>query len=108
MYLLITFIPEKDSEKVIDSLFNAGAGKFSKYDRAGFICKGIGRFRPCENANPYIGKIGSDEFVSEIRFETIVQDNLVDDVIKELRKVHPYEEPAIYLLKIDDKSFEQV
>lgn len=108
MYLLITFIPEKDSEKVIDAIFRSGAGKFSNYDRAGFICKGIGRFRPCENANPYIGKIGNDEFVSEIRFETIVEDELVDDVIKALRKAHPYEEPAIYLLKIYDKSFENV
>lgn len=105
MYLLITFIPEKDSKKVIDAIFNAGAGKFDKYDRAGFITKGIGRFRPLEGANPHIGNIGKDEFVEEVRFETIVEDSLIDNVVKSLRENHPYEEPAIYIIKLDQKSF---
>ncbi len=105
MYLLITFIPQKDSENVIEALFNAGAGKFSKYDRAAFTCKGVGRFRPLENANPYIGEKGKDEFVEEIRFETIVDENCIDNVLKTLKKVHPYEQPAIYIIKLDEKSF---
>ncbi|MCR4421288.1 MAG: NGG1p interacting factor NIF3 [Spirochaetales bacterium] len=105
MYLLITFIPEKDKDKVIDALFNAGAGKFSKYDRAAFICEGIGRFRPLENANPYIGEKGKDEFVKEVRFETIVDENCIDNVLKTLKDVHPYEQPAVYIIKLDEKSF---
>lgn len=108
MYLLITFIPEEDSEKVIDAIFDAKAGRFSKYDRAGFTSKGVGRFRPLENANPHIGQIGKDEFVNEVRFETIVEDSVIDDVIKALRKAHPYEEPAIYVIKLDEKSFYSV
>ncbi len=105
MYLLITFIPESESEKVIDAIFSSGAGKFSKYDRAGFTCKGVGRFRPNENANPYIGEIGKDEFVDEIRFETIVKDQDIDNVLRSLKKAHPYEQPAVYVIKMDDKSF---
>ncbi len=105
MYLLITFIPEKDSEKVINAIFEAGAGKYDKYERTGFTVKGMGRFKPLEGAKPHIGMIGKDEFVEEIRFETIVEDNLIDDVIKILKKNHPYEQPAIYIIKLDEKSF---
>jgi len=105
MYLLITFIPEDYGEQVIEAIFDAGAGKFKNYDRACFISKGIGRFRPLENSEPFLGVKGKDEFVNEIRFETIVEDIIIDKVLKAIRKTHPYEEPAIYLIKLDNKSF---
>ena len=105
MFVLITFIPKGESEKVIEKIFASGAGKYKNYDRCGFLTEGIGRFRPLDNSNPFIGSKNKDEFVHEIRFETIVSDEKVEEVIKVLRENHPYEEPAIYLIKLSDLAY---
>lgn len=71
---------------------DAGAGKIGNYDYCTFSTIGTGRFLPKEGANPTVGKVGKPEAVEEERIETICDSGIVQEVIRAVRKVHPYEE----------------
>ncbi len=72
------------------------------YDACSFSIRGIGRFRPLPGANPAIGEIGKIEEVEEERIETIVEENILELLIKAVREAHPYEEPSIDILELKD------
>lgn len=97
-------IPTDSVEKVREAVCNAGAGIIGEYSFCTSSTKSIGTFIPNENANPYIGKQDKLEFVEEEKLEVVCDVDKVKIVIKELRKVHPYEEPAIDIIPLIDES----
>jgi hypothetical protein len=103
-YKIIVFVPEADGEAVRMAMGEAGAGKIGNYDYCSFTSRGTGRFRPLEGARPAIGEIGLLEDVLEERIETVCSEERLKHVLAAIRRVHPYEEPAIdiyYLAAID-------
>ncbi|WP_428939019.1 Nif3-like dinuclear metal center hexameric protein [Fontivita pretiosa] len=96
-YKLVTFVPEKDLEKLSAALFAAGAGRIGNYSSCSFRTKGSGTFFAEEGAEPAVGTRGRLECVEEVRLETVVPIDAVDRVIRALRQNHPYEEPAFDL-----------
>lgn len=106
MFVLVTFVPHAETEKVLSALFSAGAGGYGKYDHCAFVSSGEGRFRPLEGASPFIGVPGKDERVQEHRIELLVPDSAVDQTLKALREHHPYEEPAVYLFPMDERALD--
>lgn len=99
-YKLVVFIPIESAAKVSNAVFAAGAGVIGNYSNCGFAAEGTGTFRPLAGARPAIGKKGRIEAVSEIRFETIVPAEKLDDCIAAMKKAHPYEEPAFDCFKL--------
>lgn len=65
------------------------------YSYCSFSTEGTGRFKPLRGANPSIGSIGHMEEVAEEKIEFICPRKLAKKIINEIKKVHPYEEPAI-------------
>jgi dinuclear metal center YbgI/SA1388 family protein len=96
-YKLVTFVPEKDADRVSNALFEAGAGRIGKYSACSFRSAGTGTFFGEEGTNPAIGQSGRLERAEELRVETVVPISKVDVVIQALRASHPYEEPAFDL-----------
>jgi dinuclear metal center YbgI/SA1388 family protein len=94
---LVTFVPEKDVEKVSRAMFDAGAGRIGNYSACSFRLNGTGTFFGEEGTNPAVGESGKLERVDEIRIETVVPVASVSDVVRALRASHPYEEPAFDL-----------
>lgn len=74
------------------------------YDGCAFVSQGTGQFLPSEGANPAVGQVGKPELVEEDRVETLVVGTVeqVREVLKELKKVHPYEEVAYDVYKLED------
>ncbi len=95
IYKIVTFVPEEYVDTVRDALFEANCGNIGKYDRCSFVSKGIGTFRPLEGSNPFIGTQNKEEHVNEVRVEVIVKERDLNKALTELKKAHPYEEPAI-------------
>src|SRR5581483_3479358 len=93
-YKLVTFVPEKDVERVSRALFDAGAGRIGNYTSCSFRSGGTGTFFGEEGTKPAIGQSGRLEMAAEIRVETIVEMRNIERVIRALRESHPYEEPA--------------
>jgi dinuclear metal center YbgI/SA1388 family protein len=103
-YKLVTFVPEKDHEKVSSALFAAGAGRIGNYSSCSFQLHGRGTFFGNEGSNPVAGKPGQLERVDEMRLEMVVPIAIVDRVIMALRKSHPYEEAAFDLYPLATAS----
>ena len=93
---LTVFVPESDKDQLLNAIFAAGAGQIGDYDECSFSFTGEGTFRGNEASNPSIGKRGIRESVAETRVEVMIQKHLLPEVIKQLKKVHPYEEVAYY------------
>ncbi len=92
---IVVFTPEKEADKIRQALGEAGAGKMGHYDFCSFSVKGMGRFRPLQGAKPAIGQINRLEKVKEERIEAVCFRKDLKKVIKAIKKVHAYEEPAI-------------
>lgn len=92
---IVVYVPVAQADKIRETLAKIGCGHIGNYDFCSFSVKGIGRFRPLKGANPHIGKVGKIESVKEERIETICLKNNLKKVLAEVRKAHPYEEPAI-------------
>ncbi|BAM88088.1 hypothetical protein S58_20810 [Bradyrhizobium oligotrophicum S58] len=100
-YKIVVYVPEAAGEAVRSAIGEAGAGRIGNYDNCSFTVKGIGRFRPLAGANPTIGTVGKLEAVEEDRIETVCAEDKLKAVIKAIRAVHPYEEPAIDVYPIE-------
>lgn len=102
LFKLIVYVPIENASLLREALGQAGAGRIGNYDFASFSSRGTGRFRPLKGAKPTIGSVGKFEEVEEERIETIVEASALSEVLKALRATHPYEEPAIEILRLED------
>jgi hypothetical protein len=100
-YKIVVYVPEDHADKLREAMGNAGAGKIGNYSHCTFTLKGLGRFKPEEGANPTIGSVGKLEEVSEDRIETVCSGDKLQDILKAIRDVHPYEEPATDVYPIE-------
>ena len=96
-------IPKDNLENVRTAMCKAGAGIVGNYSFCSASTKTVGTFMPNDNANPYIGDKNKLEFVEEEKLEVICDIQKVKKVIQELRKAHPYEEPAIDIVPLIDE-----
>ncbi|WP_062355790.1 Nif3-like dinuclear metal center hexameric protein [Bacillus kwashiorkori] len=99
---LVVFVPKNHAEEIRQLLGNLGAGAIGEYSHCSFSIDGTGRFLPNEETNPYIGQAGQLEAVEEVRVETVIPSSLEREIVREMLRKHPYEEPAydIYPLNI--------
>lgn len=102
-YKLVVFGPKKNLEEVRDKILDNDTGEIGNYSKTSFVTNGEGTFKPEEGTNPHLGKKGKMAQVKEFRFETIVKEENLNNIINLLNKVHPYEEVAydIYSLEND-------
>ena len=103
VFKFAVYVPVKYANKVSRALFDAGAGKIGNYTETSFNIAGQGTFKPMEGTNPFIGKIGEKETVSEIKIETVIPERNLESVIQAMKNAHPYEEPAYDIYEILNK-----
>ncbi|MBC7222492.1 Nif3-like dinuclear metal center hexameric protein, partial [Candidatus Bipolaricaulota bacterium] len=101
---LVVFVPAGYEDKVAQAMFSAGAGKIGKYGHCSFRSRGTGTFLPEEGAQPFLGEIGREEHVEEIRLETILPSERVDPVVRAMLAAHPYEEVAYDLYPLANQD----
>ena len=101
---LVVFIPEESLEKVSDAIFKAGGGKIGEYSNCSFRIPGKGTFKGSEKTNPAAGTKEVFETVNEVRLEVIVDSWKLKNVLSEMLKVHPYEEPAYDIYPLNNEN----
>lgn len=102
MFKLCCYIPESHVETVKTALFEAGAGRIGNYEHCAWQVLGQGQFRPLADSKPFIGAQDALESVAEYRVEMVCADEVIADVIDALRQAHPYEEPAVDVIRVED------
>lgn len=102
MYKLNFFVPKEEKERVKAALFAIGVGKYENYDMCSFETLGTGQFRPLKGANPHIGEVEKVEHVQEYKVEMICSDELIKKAVEVLKEVHPYEEVAYEVFRMEE------
>ena len=102
MYKLNYYVPTDSKEKTKQALFDIGVGKFENYACCSFETLGAGQFKPVADANPHIGKLDKIEKVQEYKVEMICSDDLIKEAVKTLKDVHPYEEVAYEVFRLEE------
>lgn len=99
---IVIFVPETHTDIIREAMGKAGAGKIGNYTHCTFSSKGMGRFKPEAGANPHIGEVGKYEEVMEERIETVCPREILKDVIKAIKEVHPYDEVAMDVYPLEN------
>lgn len=94
------FVPDSHATAVLDSMADAGAGQIDAYDRCAYWVQGEGTFRPLVGSDPYLGKVGEIENVTERRLEMLSPRNRTQAVIAAMMAAHPYEVPALDVVEL--------
>ncbi|KAF7349615.1 putative GTP cyclohydrolase 1 type 2 [Mycena sanguinolenta] len=103
-YKLVFFSPVSSTRGILEHLFTtfpAHVGKIGNYERCAFLTRGTGQFCATAGANPTIGTPGTLERVEEDRVEVLVLER-IREVVATLKDVHPYEEVAYDVYKLED------
>lgn len=99
---LVWFVPREALESTRDAVFRAGAGRIGEYERCSWYTAGTGTFLAQKGASPTIGEVGREQRVAELRVETVVQVDLLPQVVRALLEAHPYEEVAFEVYPLVD------
>ena len=99
-YYIFFYVPKEHCEVVKEAMFQAGAGKMGNYDSCAWQTEGVGQFRANDGSSPFIGEVGKVERVEEYKVEIYCQEQFLQDAIKALKEVHPYEEVAYGVIKL--------
>ncbi len=101
---IVVTVPAENLEDVRMAVCNAGAWIIGNYSFCSMTTKTVGTFKPNDKANPYIWEKNKLEYVDEEKLEVLCDVSKVKNILKELRKVHPYEEPAIDIIPLIDED----
>jgi hypothetical protein len=91
---LVWFVPMDALDVTCEAVFEAGGGRIGEYERCSWYTAGTGTFLGSEETHPALGERGREEHVAELRVETVVLEEDLEDAVAALLAAHPYEEPA--------------
>jgi Uncharacterized protein conserved in bacteria len=101
---IIFTVPLENAEEIRLLLGYLGAGIIGNYTHCSISTDCIGTFKGTDDSNPYIGNKNNLETVNEVKIEVQCEIEKIKKVLEELRKAHPYEEPAIDIVPLIDEK----
>ncbi|MBR3939923.1 MAG: Nif3-like dinuclear metal center hexameric protein [Bacteroidales bacterium] len=91
---LVVYVPTIYASKVREAMFAVGAGCIGNYDSCSFNSNGKGTFRAMDGTSPFVGKVGELHTEVEERIEVVYPIMYEKSILRAMKSVHPYEEPA--------------
>ncbi len=104
LYKLVVYVPVDSVDLVRQAFMKEDAGHIGNYSGCSFGAQGIGSFKPLPGTKPYIGEENKMTYAQEVRLETIVRREQLDATIQAMLRVHPYEEVAYDVYKLENKG----
>jgi len=100
------FTPQEYALKIRDELARIGVGVIGNYDHCVAFYPIQGYYRPLPGAEPFEGEVGKISETVEYKVEVNCRRELVNEAIRTIRSVHPYEEPLINVVPLANHLFE--
>jgi hypothetical protein len=97
-YKISVAIPEEYMDELMDEVNASMRSLYPGYDRAFSVTRTEGTWRSLEGSDPFIGTVGEVTVAKEVRIDFAIKKEDLRSVVHAIRKVHPYEEPAIDIL----------
>jgi dinuclear metal center YbgI/SA1388 family protein len=104
VYKVAVYVPESHWEVVRQALVDHNICSIGHYKGCTFTSQGEGTFIPLEGSMPYLGETGRLEHVEERKIECVIHEKNIRTVLDTIRQVHPYEEPAFDIYKLENMS----
>lgn len=101
---LACYVPVTYADAVKNALFAAGAGNIGFYDECSFAVIGSGTFRPKTGAAPFVGSVDVQENVEEQMISVIFESYRQNEILKAMKKAHPYEEVAYQIYQLENEN----
>ncbi len=95
VFKISVYIPEEFVKELSEKVNEQIKPLYPGYDSAFSMIKVTGVWRSLEGSDPFIGKTGEISVEEEIKVEFSVREEDLENVIRTIVSVHPYEEPAI-------------
>ena len=89
------FIPESHLRALQQALADVDAGHIGKYDCCLSYSPVTSCWRPLEGTSPYLGRAGELSTEPELKVEVTCRTERLEETLRAVRAVHPYEEPVI-------------
>jgi dinuclear metal center YbgI/SA1388 family protein len=102
-YKFVIFVPEKNAIEIRETICEYGGGRIGDYSCCTFNIRGTGTFKPHSGAKPHTGEIDKLNFVDEVKIECVVSEKNLADLLNAVLSVHPYEEPAYDIYRLENK-----
>ena len=99
---LQVYVPTSSVDVVREAIFAAGAGQIGRYDECSFETQGLGTFKAGIGANPSVGEHNVRHTEAEVCLSVVLPEYLRNSVLKAVRGVHPYEEVAYQITKLEN------
>lgn len=99
---VIIYVPQTHIEQVREKIVSLDLGSIGNYKGCSFTVSGEGTFIPLEGSHPFIGEEKSLTKVKEKAVSFIVPEIKVEEIIEAIRQVHPYEEMAYDVFKVEN------
>ena len=99
------FIPEDYIDPLRHALHEVGVGRIGQYDHCLSITQVSGYWRPLPGSDPHLGEVGEVSHATECKVEVDCPFNLVEEALRAIKAVHPYEEPLINVLPLLNHLF---
>jgi len=100
------FVPQEYALKIRDELAKICVVVIGNYDHCVAMSPVQGYYRPLPGAGPFEGEIGKTSEVAEYKVEVNCRRDLVEEAVRVIRSVHPYEEPLINVIPLANHLFE--
>ncbi|PEA54731.1 cytochrome C biogenesis protein [Bacillus pseudomycoides] len=93
-------LPEEYIETLRNKLNEIGILTVGKYDHVISYSFVQGSWRPLEEAKPFHGTTGEICFGTECKMEFRCLYEKIEEVLRIIKSIHPYEEPVIHVLPL--------
>ena len=100
------FVPEEYEFTIRDELAKVGVGRIGDYDHCVAMVSSRGFFRPLPASKPFEGEEGKISEVAEYKVEVNCKRELVNEALRVIRSVHPYEEPLVNIIPLANHLFD--
>lgn len=95
-------VPVENTDEIINAMADAGAGVIGNYTHNAVITSVMGNWMSEKDSNLTIGEIGKMSREPENKVEMVCPEDKLKQVVKAMRKVHPYETAAVDVFKLED------
>ncbi len=99
-FKLEIFIPETHLRQLQTTLQRVDAGHIGNYDSCLSYSPVMGTWRPLDGACPYIGSVDEISEEPEMKVEVVCRAAKLDETIRAIKDVHPYEEPVVNVIPL--------
>jgi len=104
-FKLEIYVPEEYIVSLRNALNKVGACKVGDYDNVVSITKVRGYWRPLENSTPFNGEKNEVNEGTECKIEIRCKNQYVEEALRVIKEIHPYEEPLINVIPIMNSYF---